>query len=172
MTFKLILLFSIFFGFLSCSTTTQKSDKKKGKMAQEPIITLKEPLKLNKEAAKNYSKWKDYQNFKEQFDMFLKTTQSEAFSNAKELNTLALYLKDSIKIASLKTPAIKARLDVLQSETMRLEDMMTISNLKTEDIRAQLIKILNAFNATSAKLNNLVVQQQLEKEILQLKDSM
>ncbi|MFK5890484.1 MAG: hypothetical protein QM486_07120 [Flavobacteriaceae bacterium] len=172
MPFKSILLFSIFFGFFSCSTSTQKSDEKKDKIVQEPIITLKEPLKLNKEAAKNYAKWQDYQNFKEQFNQFLKTTQSEAFSNAQELNSLALQLKDSLKIESLKIPAFKARLNVLQSETMRLEDMMTISNLKTEDVRAQLIKILNAFNATNAKLNNLVVQQQLEKEILQLKDSL
>lgn len=171
MTFKSILLFSIFFGFFSCSTTTKKSDEKKDKIVQEPVITLKEPLKLNKEAAKNYTKWKDYQNFKEQFNLFLKTTQSEAFSNAKELNTLALYLKDSLKIESLKIPAFQARLNVLQSETMRLEDMMTINNLKSEDIKAQLIKILNAYNATNAKLNNLVLQRQVEKDILQLTDS-
>lgn len=171
MTFKSILLFSIFFGFFSCSTTTKKSDEKKDKIVQEPLITLKEPLKLNKEASKNYTKWQDYQNFKEQFNQFINTTPSEAFSNAKELNSLALQLKDSLKIASLKTPAFKARLNVLQSETMRLEDMMTISNLKTEDIKAQLIKILNAFNATNAKLNNLVLQKQVEKDILQLTDS-
>jgi hypothetical protein len=171
MTFKSILLFSVFFGVLSCSTPTQKSKAKKDKIVQEPVIILKEPLKLNKEAAKNYAKWQDYQNFKEQFNQFLKTTQSEAFSNAQELNALALQLKDSLKIASLKIPAFKARLNVLQNETMRLEDMMTISNLKTEDVKAQLIKILNAFNATNAKLNNLVLQKQVEKDILKLTDS-
>jgi len=168
MTFKSILLFSIFFGFFSCSTPTKKSDTKKTKIVQEPTITLKAPLKLNNKAAKNYAKWQDYQNFKKHFSQFISTTPSEAFSNAKELNTLALYLKDSLKIASLKTPAIKARLDVLQNETMRLEDMMTISNLKTEDIKSQLIKILNAFNATNAKLNNLVIQKQIEKDIQNL----
>jgi len=55
---------------------------------------------------------------------------------------------------------------------LRLEDMMTIPNLKSEDVKNKMVKILNAFNALNAKLNNLVVQKQLEKELNKLTDSL
>ncbi len=170
MSFKSLFLTLLFFSFLACNNAETRGDKKP-KTVQEPVISLQKPLKLNTAAAKKYARWKDYQNFKEHFNRFLKTTPGEAFSNAEELNTLALRLKDSLKIKSLKKPAFMARLDVLQSETMRLQDMMTIPNLKPKAVKEQLQKILYAFSATNAKLNNLVVQRQLEKDLQQLEDS-
>ncbi|PIV16901.1 MAG: hypothetical protein COS42_07430, partial [Flavobacteriales bacterium CG03_land_8_20_14_0_80_35_15] len=65
-----------------------------------------------------------------------------------------------------KIPAFQARLNVLQNETMRLLDMASISNLKNDDIKNQIIKILDAFNATNAKLNNLVSLQALETDLI------
>ncbi len=171
MPLKSSFLTLLFFSLLACNNATKTSSKKQPKPVQEPVISLQKPLKLNTVTAKKYARWKDYQNFKEHFNRFLKTTPGEAFSNAEELNTLALRLKDSLKIKSLKSPAFMARLDVLQSETMRLQDMMTIPNIKPKAVKEQLEKILNAFNATNAKLNNMVAQRQLEKDIQQLEDS-
>jgi len=171
MSLKSLLLTLLFFSLLACNDTAKTSINKKPKTVQEPVISLQKPLKLNAATSKKYARWKDYRNFEEHFKRFLKTTPSEAFSNAEELNTLALRLKDSLKIKSLKSPAFMARLDVLQSETMRLQDMMTIPNIKPKAVKEQLVKILNAFNATNAKLNNLVIQRQLEKDIQQLEDS-
>jgi hypothetical protein len=171
MSLKSLFLTLLFFSLLACNNVAKTTGKKQPKPVQEPVISLQKPIKLNTAAAKKYAHWKDYQNFKEHFDRFLKTTPSEAFSNAKELNTLALRLKDSLRIKSLKVPAFMARLDVLQSETMRLQDMMTIPNIKSKAVKEQLVKILNVFNATNAKLNNLVMQRQLEKDIRQLEDS-
>ena len=55
---------------------------------------------------------------------------------------------------------------------MRLQDMVTISNLKSDDVKNQLIKIMAAFNATNAKLNNIILQLQVEEDIKIILDSL
>ncbi len=132
------------------------------KSQKENLIQLEEFVKLNSEALTLVETWKEYRNFIDLFNQYRSTSPSVALSNAKELNTLALQLKDSIRITALNIPAFQARLDVLHNETMRLLDMTSISNLKTIDIKNQIIKILEALNATNAKLNNIVSLQALE----------
>lgn len=126
------------------------------------LIQLDESVKLNSEASILVETWKEYQNFNDLFNQYKSTSPSVALSNAKELNTLAVQLKDSIRISNLNIPAFQARLNVLHNETLRLLDMASISNLKTDDIKNQVIKILEAYNATNAKLNNIVSLQALE----------
>jgi len=172
MNFKTIILFFSLCILLACNSSKKEEGAQQSTQIKEPKLILDKPLELNAKVLKNYKNWHDYQDFNKLFKRFLNTTQSEALSNAKELNTLALQLRDSLKINSLKTPAFNARLNVLQNETLRLEDMMTIPNLKSEDVKKQMVKILNAFNALNAKLNNLVVQKQLEKELNKLTDSL
>ncbi len=153
-------------GLLSCNSE-KKSDKNQLKKAKKQEINLKisKPLKLSKDAFISIENWKEYKNFKTLFNQFENTTPGEALSNAKELNTLAQQLKDSIRNKMLNTIPFKARLDVLHNETLRLQDMVNIPNLKAPDIKAQVVKILAAYNATIAKLNNLAVQKQIEKEL-------
>ena len=43
--------------------------------------------------------------------------------------------------------------------------MTTIPNLTENDVKNQLIKILNALDATNAKLNSMILQQQVEEDI-------
>jgi len=160
--FYLLLILSL----LSCqSEQKSKNNKLKNNKQKEVTFKISEPLVLSKEATTLVSNWKEYQNFKNLFSQYKNTTPSEAFSNAKELNTLAEQLKDSIRNKSLKTIPFNARLDVLQNETLRLKDMIDIPNLKNADIKEQIIKILGAYDATIAKLNNLAVQTKIEKEL-------
>jgi len=160
----LYLLFMI--SLLSChSNQKYRSDKASKLKKHEIILKINNPIKLSYKAAKLIGNWKEYNNFKNLFAQYQATTPSEALSNADELNTLATQLKDSIRNKSLKTIPFKARLDVLQNETMRLKDMVAIPNLTTSDIKAQIDKILAAYNATIAKLNNLAVQMQIETEL-------
>ncbi|MCF6213852.1 MAG: hypothetical protein L3J45_07505 [Flavobacteriaceae bacterium] len=168
---KLYLFFFLVIGISACQENKNNQNFKEKLHQKETIILIDKPLKLNIKASKKTARWKEYVNFKEEFDFFLKTTPSDILGNADELNTFAEQLKDSIRISAYKIPAFKARLNVLQNETMRLKDMTTIPNLTKKDIKNQLIKILNAFNATNAKLNNMVIQQQIENEINLLRDS-
>ena len=165
MTSKLYLLFFLFIGLSACQENKEKKLIKEHLSKKENVISIDAPLTLNKETSKSVSKWKEYGDFKQYFDQFLKTTSSEALNNADELNTLAKQLKDSIRIPAFKIPAFKARLNVLQNETMRLKDMTTIPNLTENDVKNQLIKILNALDATNAKLNSMILQQQVEEDI-------
>ena len=171
MTSRILLLLFLFIGLLACDNTSETKDTKSLLVQEESEIVLEKLLKLNTKTSKKFAEWKDYKDFNNFLNQFIKTTASEALSNAKELNTLALQLKDSIKIDQLKTPALKVRLNVLQNETMRLEDMVDISNLKNTAVEEQLKKIMAAFNATNAKLNNMIIQQELENDLKKLNDS-
>jgi len=153
-------------GLLSCNSE-KKSDENQFKKIKKQAINLKinNPLKLSKEASVLIGDWKEYQNFKTLFSQYKTPTPSEALSNAKQLNTLAQQLKDSIRNKTLNTIPFKARLDVLHNETLRLQDMVNIPNLKVPDIKTQINNILAAYNATIAKLNNMAVQKQIEKEL-------
>jgi len=151
---------------LSCNSE-KKSERKqlKKSLKQEVILKINNPLKLSKEAKSLIKGWNEFKNFKILFNQYKTPTPSEVLSNAKELNTLAQQLKDSIRNKLLNTVPFKARLDVLHNETLRLQDMANIPNLKNKEIKAQVIKILAAYNATIAKLNNLAVQKQIETEL-------
>lgn len=163
MTNKYFLLLIILMSLIACKDSNKNVENLGLPKSQKGnIIQLEEPVKLNSEAATLVETWKEYRNFNELFNQYKSTTPSVALSNAKELNTLAVQLKDSIRILPLNIPAFQARLDVLQNETLRLLDMTSISNLKTDDIKNQIIKILEAYNATNAKLNNIVSLQALE----------
>jgi len=167
MSNKYFLILFILISLIACKDTS-KNSKDLGPALTKSDVRFKfdEPLKLNLNASVLVEPWKEYRNFIELFNRYKSTTPSIALSNAKELNTLAVQLKDSIKISTLKIPAFQARLNVLQNETMRLLDMASISNLKNDDIKNQIIKILDAFNATNAKLNNLVSLQALETDLI------
>jgi len=155
---------------LGCHSEQKLKNNQSIKLKQQEInLKINQPLKLTPEASTLIKNWKEYQNFKTFFNQFRMPTPSEALNNAKELNTLAQQLKDSIRNKLLDNVPFKARLDVLQNETMRLQDMVNIPNLKAPDIKAQINKILAAFNATNAKLNNLVVQKQIESDLDDLK---
>lgn len=164
---KYFLIFFILISLIACKDAS-KNSKDLGQALTKNDVQFKfdEPLKLNLEASVLVEPWKEYRNFIELFNRYKSTTPSIALSNAKELNTLAVQLKDSIRISTLKIPAFQARLNVLQNETMRLLDMASISNLKNDDINNQILKILDALNATNAKLNNLVSLQALESDLI------
>jgi hypothetical protein len=163
---QFFIFFLISFGLLSCKHNPKAKNENAQKSKQKDIaIKLADYIKLNPEAAKEVKNWKDYQDFVSLFDNYKNITPSAALSNAKELNTMAAQLKDSLKMANLKVVPFRARLNVLHNETLRLQDMADIPNLPDEVVKQQLEQILEAFNATNAKLNNMMNLKALEQKL-------
>jgi len=109
--------------------------------------------------------WGEYQLIDELLTRYYAISPSEALSNADELNTLSRELKDSIRIKSLEIPEMKARLNVLNSECLRLKDMSEIPAIKQEEVAEKVKDILGAFSAVNAKINSIYAVNTLEKQL-------
>jgi len=115
-----------------------------------------------KQALKN---WEEYQLVDEMLTRFYAISNAEALSNATELSKLTKHLKDSIRDVRLETPSVKARLNLLYTESKRLEDMNAIPAIKQEEITIEIKKILEAFSAVNAKFNSVLAIDALENEL-------
>ena len=89
----------------------------------------------------------------------------DALFNANELSELAQQLKDTIRVKKFEIPSVKIRLNVLYSETLRLADMASISSISGEEIKNENENILNAFSALNLKINNVIIQENLNKDV-------
>jgi hypothetical protein len=116
-------------------------------------------------AKRAVASWGEYQLIDELLTRYYAISPSEALSNADELNTLSRELKDSIRIKSLEIPEMKARLNVLNSECLRLKDMSEIPAIKQEEVAEKVKDILGAFSAVNAKINSVYAVNTLEKQL-------
>lgn len=181
MLLKKVILLSLIALFISCTKTISR---KNNEISRDSLIgnTNKVKLqiaKLNSKAIKLVETWDEYQNIDELLKQYQNINSNLALLNAKELAVLAKQLKDSIRVEILKIPSVKIRLNVLHNETLRLADMNTIPSITEEEVVEENSNILNAYSALNLKINNIVNQENLNKEfssfideVLQLNDTL
>lgn len=122
-------------------------------------------VKLNPKAQKEVEDWTEYQKMNEFIKQYLNISAIDALFNANELSELAQQLKDTIRVEKFEIPSVKIRLNVLHSETLRLADMASINNVGEEEIKNENENILNAFSALNLKINNIIIQEDLNKDV-------
>ena len=141
---------------LSSVDTLIQSDKKN-------ITSIGVSLHPNtKKAVEN---WKEYQAVDAILTNFYAISNAEALSNAKELSGVVIKLKDSIRDEKLVTPPVKARINILHNECLRLNDMSNIPAITPEEVKATIQRVLDAFSSLNAKLNSLYSVDELESEL-------
>ncbi len=122
-------------------------------------------VELNPKAQKEVEDWKEYQKMNEFIKQYHNISAIDALFNANELSELAQQLKDTIRVEKFEIPSVKIRLNVLHSETLRLADMASINNVGEEEIKNENENILNAFSALNLKINNIIIQENLNKDV-------
>jgi hypothetical protein len=122
-------------------------------------------VKLNTEAQKLVEDWTEYQKMNEFIKQYHNISAIDALFNANELSELAQQLKDTIRVEKFEIPSVKIRLNVLHSETLRLADMASINNIAEEEIKNENENILNAFSALNIKINNIIIQENLNQDV-------
>lgn len=122
-------------------------------------------VKLNPRAKKEVEDWTEYQKMSEFIKQYENISSIDALFNANELSELAQQLKDTIRVKKFEIPSVKIRLNVLYSETLRLADMASISSISGEEIKNENENILNAFSALNLKINNVIIQENLNKDV-------
>ncbi len=136
-----------------------------------PTLKSEAPvIALNKESEELVQDWKEYQDFSELIVQYREITKADALLNSDELEELAQYLKDSVRVEKLDIPSVRMRLNVLHNEAKRLSDMSTIPTITEEEVLAENNNVLDAFAALNIKINNLGKQERINRELARFDD--
>ena len=109
--------------------------------------------------------WNEYENLRVFLQQFTAISPNDALNNSRELNDITKSIIDSVTPQFLETDAFKSRANLLYNETLRLYDMSSIPAIKASEVNNQVAKILNAFSSVNFKINTILTQRELEKDI-------
>ncbi len=137
------------------NTQTSPSQKDSIPSFKKEQITNAPAVLLEKDANKAVKNWKAYQRASELVKNYYNTTVYEALKNAPELVEATKKLKDSIGVQKLKIPSVKARLNVLHNEALRLQDMSKIPSITDEEVKEEVKKMLKIYSAINSKINTI-----------------
>lgn len=161
----------VFFLIMLSLASCKKKDEQRVEeypTSSERLNTIKSDkpiIKLNAKSEELVAPWGEYHKFDDLISQYQEIPMSNALLNSKELEELARQLKDSVRIERLDIPAIKMRLNVLHSETMRLADMATIPTITEEAVTEENNNVIEAFSALNLKINNMSSVEKLNEEI-------
>lgn len=164
----LILFFFLVLSIISCKNKTNTEEVPEYATDQDQVPSLKPDapvVGLNKESEELVKDWKEYQDFSELIVQYREITKADALLNSDELEELARYLKDSIRVEKLDIPSLRMRLNVLQNEAKRLSDMSTIPTITDEEVLSETNNVLEAFAALNIKINDLGKQEKINREL-------
>jgi hypothetical protein len=164
----LSLFLLLVFCTISCKKDSDKEEVPEYVTDRDLAPTLKSEspvVGLNKESEELVKDWKEYQDFSELIVQYREITMADALLNSNELEELAQYLKDSIRVEKLNNPAVRMRLNVLHNEAKRLSDMSTIPTITNEEVQEENNNVLDAFAALNIKINDLGNQERINREL-------
>ncbi|CAA0162648.1 Probable lipoprotein precursor [Tenacibaculum maritimum] len=138
-------------------------DPKKSEMSIAKTHVTK--TSLNSEAVKKTKGWKEYKSLNEFIIRFKNTSPNDALNNALELKILVKNLKDSIRISELKTPAFRARLNILENEALRLVDMTYITAITADQVNQQVDKIFSLYGSINSKINTIYIKKHFDDDL-------
>lgn len=118
---------------------------------------------VSKEKIKDWVGYFKLTNFlKEQYG---RVSPQTALEMSEELQGIVGKIRDSLKINELKTHGFDARLNVLNSEVLRLKDMSEITSIKAEEVRQQIEKIIAVYHAINSKINAIYARELFDEEV-------
>ncbi len=164
---NLLIAFILLLGIVACNDVNSKKESNsetKPKPANHKKIT-NNIVDLSQTAKKLTESWKEYQNINDYIQQYKEISITNSLLNAEHLAELTQQLKDSIRVEKLDNPSVKIRLNVLHNEALRLSDMATINQITEEEVIRENSNILNAYSALNIKINNIVSQEVLNKEV-------
>lgn len=96
---------------------------------------------------------------------FRSVSPRQALDHAQEFLDLVQELRTSLELPALRTQPVRARLNTLHSEVLRLKDMAEITAIKPEAVQRQIQKMVAVFNALNSKINAVYARQKLDENL-------
>ncbi|MDB2418282.1 hypothetical protein N9W38_02745 [Flavobacteriaceae bacterium] len=149
----------------SCNDTTTTATKVVDKPEASRVKKHNQVSKIQSKFEMDIDSWIEYENLAIFLQQYTAISPNDALNNSRELNDITKSIIDSVQPQFLVTAAFKARLNLLYNETLRLYDMSSIPAIKATEVNHQVANILNAFSSVNFKINTILTQSELEKNI-------
>ena len=149
----------------SCNDTTTTATKVVDKPEASRVKKHNQVSKIQSKFEMDIDSWIEYENLAIFLQQYTAISPNDALNNSRELNDITKSIIDSVQPQFLGTTAFKARLNLLYNETLRLYDMSSIPAIKATEVNHQVANILNAFSSVNFKINTILTQSELEKNI-------
>ncbi len=162
------ILFLLAVGCQQNKNETQVIEKKESVKLPvfEELNTYAFDVSLTNEVKDSLQRWKAYFEFSEFLTSnFNEISPSMALEYATELSERSKTMNDSLKIRTLNTRGVFARLHTLNSEVLRLNDMSAIQSIKAKEVVVQIHKIAAVYNSLNAKINAVYAQKNFDKDV-------
>ncbi len=162
---KIVVLLGVIAICIQCKKKEKPVDERPIKPSMNTPVKHKGVSPLSDLSEQGINNWTDFYDVNDFLKRFKNTSPTEALTNAIELKDLTKTLKDSISLNDLQTPSFKARLNVLENETLRLADMTTIPAITSKEVNDQIDKILLVFDSMIKKINTIYSKKKFDEEI-------
>ncbi len=162
------LILMLFF-FVSCASPDKESQEiSPDKSTNESQNTISNAIGevLSPEARKMVESWTEFSNAENAISDYYNISPTQALANADVLARTTQQFKDSIRVERFNEPDLKIRLNVLHNTALRLQDMNQIPKISHDEITLEVNHLINIYSSINEKLNNIVQQKNLEKELI------
>ena len=149
----------------SCNDTTTTATKVIDKPEASRVKKHNQVSEIQSRFEMDIDFWIEYENLAIFLQQYTAISPNDALNNSRELNDITKSIIDSVQPQFLGTDAFKARLNLLYNETLRLYDMSSIPAIKAAEVNHQVANILNAFSSVNFKINTILTQSELEKNV-------
>jgi hypothetical protein len=130
---------------------------------QKTYLFKEELTAVSKQAIKDWTGYAKLTRFLKEH--YQSTSPQTALEMSEDLYAIVGKVKDSFHVQELKNGGFDARLNVLNSEILRLKDMSEITVIEAEEVVEQTAKIMGVFNAVNAKINGFYARKLLDEEV-------
>lgn len=111
--------------------------------------------------------WKGYFDVQEDLELLKKTTPNEALGLSEKLVKDVALMKDSITVKTLDEKGMRARMNTLYNQALRLQEMKEIPAITVPEITKQTQGLFTLYRMINTKINAIYEQNDFEKELLE-----
>ncbi len=111
--------------------------------------------------------WKGYHKIDALLKVLKTSTPNELLYTADDFVKDIKLMKDSIPVESLKKPGMRARINGMYNQALRLKEMSTIPAITVDEVVKQTVGLYAIFNMITTKVNAIYDQENFENELLE-----
>ncbi len=111
--------------------------------------------------------WKGYHKVQETLKLMKKNTTNEVLSLSEQLVENVTLMRDSITVKTLDEKGMRARINALYNQALRLQEMKSIPAITIPEVKKQTQGLFVIFRMINRKANAIYRKQDFEKEMLQ-----
>lgn len=169
-----LFIMSVFVFLTSCKQNTKESgvaqvlvEKTKYYNPKDETIAFDSIKKVKISYKDSIITWKGYHKVKEKLAKYRSTSPNEILSSSEELLADVKLMRDSITIVALKDKGIRARINALYNQSLRLREMKEIPAITVPEVVKQTQGMYVIFRMINSKINAIYDQINFEKELIE-----